>query len=89
MKKLRLALATVSLLASSAQAQVPTCQNQGDAGNTTCMAGMLYRCVCRQIQTSTSCAWNNAAVACTAFSGEDLEQNGKYSTPAVESPLSL
>lgn len=64
-------LATLIVVAQTTAANGQSCISQGDAGNTRCLAGMLYRCSCSQIVGSSLCSWNNSGRGCSSISSGD------------------
>jgi hypothetical protein len=60
-------LAACLAIAGPTISQAANCLSSADAGATTCMAGVLYRCVCSQIVNMSVCAWNNTATGCSSF----------------------
>jgi hypothetical protein len=68
-------LAAMTIVAASAAgvAAEPSCRQDGDAGKSLCVAGVLYRCACRQLASATVCSWDNAASACSALTSSEGE----------------
>lgn len=64
----RLLAAIVFAIPAASAASEPSCRQNGDSGKALCVAGVLYRCACRQVSGSTVCSWDNAASACSALS---------------------
>jgi hypothetical protein len=66
--------AVVILVISGASAVAePSCRQSDDSGKAVCVAGVLYRCACRDVSGATVCSWDNAASACSALSAQKGE----------------
>jgi hypothetical protein len=62
-----LLLTACLVVAGPTISRAANCLSSADAGATTCMAGVLYRCVCSQVVNMSVCAWNNTARGCSSY----------------------
>lgn len=70
MKKIIAAILILAAPATTAAAE-PSCRQDDDTGKSLCVAGVLFRCACREISGATVCSWDNAASACSALTATD------------------
>jgi hypothetical protein len=72
MKKFIAAMLILTASATTAAAE-PRCRQGDDTGKSLCVAGVLYRCACREVAGATVCSWNNAASACSALTATESD----------------
>ncbi|HEY8262289.1 MAG TPA: hypothetical protein VIG55_13835 [Methylosinus sp.] len=68
-----LAAVVILVIPGASAVAEPSCRQSDDSGKAVCVAGVLYRCACRDVSGATVCSWDNAASACSALSAQKGE----------------